>query len=180
MSSCPGDGQCLRQCCCGCFDEETDVPLEVCTCGHRHHEKVIGGSEEFDIYCKPNCPHNCVLTECHNFRYCQKKLPKWILDIKNGMCDHCEIMIGKITFTNTQDTCPICLDTKEMIKISCEKHTLCLECWTTLSKTDRPEPMKCPLCRESIWKWRDNKRRVVYVYTSESGRTEARTFGPSQ
>ena len=37
MSSCNGIGECLTQCSCECFNEETDTYNEVCVCGHREH-----------------------------------------------------------------------------------------------------------------------------------------------
>ena len=154
MSSCSGWGSCIQQCCCTCFeDEECEVPSEVCTCGHRDHPKIIGGPTECDLYCKNECPHNCELTECHNFRFCGLKQPKLVLDCHNGMCHHCAVMIGRIKFLDTEGECPICLETKDMIQVSCGKHNLCIDCWKQASETPgRPIPLTCPLCRESIWK----------------------------
>ena len=59
MSSCNGDGYCLEQCGCICFDdEEHEISSETCRCGHRDHIKSIGGKEEFDLYCKHKCDHD--------------------------------------------------------------------------------------------------------------------------
>lgn len=156
MPSCNGRGSCIQQCICCCYeDEEYEVPSEACSCGHRNHTHLIGGTTVYDIYCKKDCPHNCQLVECHNFRLCGKKDPQELLDCHNGMCSDCAIMIGKIKFLNEKDDCPICMENKDMIQISCEKHKVCLDCWKQMSETEnRPIPLTCPLCRESIWIWK--------------------------
>jgi hypothetical protein len=158
MSSCTGNGDCLKQCFCICFDdEECEIESEVCSCGHRDHPKLIGGNTGCDIYCQSDCPYNCQLIECHNFSLCEQKLPQWVLNCRNGMCMHCSTMIGKIKFLNEKDDCPICLENKDMIQITCGKHNVCLDCWKKCSKMQKETDLCCPLCRESIWKWR--KRR---------------------
>ena len=156
MTSCKGRGDCIQQCICICFeDEDHDIPSEVCSCVHRNHTHLIGGTTECDIYCQTECLHNCHLVECHNYRFCKQKRPQHILDCHNGMCMDCAIMIGKIKFLNEKDDCPICMENKDMIEISCGNHKVCLDCWKQMSETpDRPNPLSCPLCRESIWKWR--------------------------
>jgi len=156
MSNCSGRGECIQQCCCICFDdEEYEIPSKICSCGHREHEKHIGGSTEFDIYCKGECDFNCKLIGCHNFKLCSKKGPQQYLDCHNSMCSDCAINIGKIKFLDKKDECPVCLENKDMIQVSCEKHNFCLDCWKQLSKTpNRPIPLSCPLCRENIWKWK--------------------------
>jgi hypothetical protein len=86
---------------------------------------------------------------------CGQKRPQWLLDYDYGMCKDCAIMIGRIKFLDEKDDCPICMENKDMIEISCGKHKVCLDCWKQMSETpDRPSPLTCPLCRESIWKWR--------------------------
>lgn len=156
MSSCTGNGECLEQCVCICIeDDETETPSEVCTCGHRNHTQLVGGTTECDMYCEVGCPHNCKLVECHNYRVCGRKGPQWYINSHNGMCSDCAIMLGRIKFLDTKDDCPVCMENKDMIQISCEKHTLCLDCWKQMSETEnRPIPLTCPLCRESIWNWR--------------------------
>ena len=152
MSSCEGRGDCIQQCCCICYeDEEHEVPSEVCSCGHRNHKHLIGGMTEFDIYCQKECLHNCQLVECHNFRMCEQKRPQNILDCYNGMCNECAIMIGKIKFLDEKDDCPICMENKDMIEITCGKHTICFQCWKRMSETTKTYPLKCPLCRKGIW-----------------------------
>jgi hypothetical protein len=156
MNACNGDGFCLHQCCCVCFDdEEHEVPSEVCACGHRSHTKQIGGNTELDLYCQESCPHNCTLAKCHNFKLCCQKRPLAILRVNNGMCLNCALAIGKLEFLEEKDDCPICLENKDMVLISCGKHKVCVDCWNTASETEnRPIPLSCPLCRESIWKWK--------------------------
>jgi len=154
MSVCNGRGDCIKQCGCGCYDdEECEVPSAVCTCGHRDHAKLVGGPNvETDVYCKPDCVHNCQLVECHNYKFCGIKLPQWVLDCHRGMCSDCAVNYGRIKFLTVKDDCPVCLVNKDMIEISCEKHKICLECWQQWSETSNQIPLTCPLCRESIWK----------------------------
>jgi hypothetical protein len=151
MSSCDGTGLCFQQCYCICY-EDNDTPSEECRCGHRNHTHIIGGNRETDIYCQKECSYKCKLIECHNFKLCGKKYPQRVLNCHNGMCIDCAIMLGKITFLDVKDDCPICMENKDMIQISCEKHNLCIECWTKMSETEnRPIPLSCPICRENIW-----------------------------
>lgn len=153
MTFCSGRGECLLQCYCVCFDDEDDdIPSSICSCGHRHHQKLIGGSTEYNLYCKNDCPHECQLIECHNYRMCGQKRPQRLLDCDGGMCKDCAITIGKIKFLDVNEECPICLDNKDMIEINCGKHKVCLDCWTKLSETIDQYPLTCPICRESIWK----------------------------
>jgi hypothetical protein len=150
---CNGYGYCILQCVCSCYDdEESEIPSENCICGHREHPKLIGGDTCFNVYCKEECRFNCQLIECYNFRICKQKTPQWLLYAHNGMCTYCAINLGKIRFLETKDDCPICMENKDMIEISCEKHKVCLDCWKQLSESQTCIPMKCPLCRESIWK----------------------------
>lgn len=155
MASCTGRGSCFQQCCCICYDNNDEIPSEECSCGHRNHAHIIGGNLESDIYCQKECPYKCKLVECHNFRLCGKKYPQHILDVHNGMCTNCAIMLGKITFLDKKDDCPICMENKDMIQISCEKHNLCIDCWKQMSEIENNTvPLSCPMCRESIWKWK--------------------------
>jgi hypothetical protein len=150
---CQGRGECISQCVCVCYeDEEFDIPSVVCSCGHRNHDKIIGGDSECYIFCKTECPYNCQLVECHNFKLCGKKLPQQDLDCYKGMCSDCRINIGKIQFLGEKDDCPICIEHKELVKICCGKHSVCLTCWKEWSETSGQSPLTCPLCREGIWK----------------------------
>ena len=55
MESCNGRGSCIQQCSFSCYeDEDCEVPSEVCSCGHRNHTYLIGGTTECDVYCKKN------------------------------------------------------------------------------------------------------------------------------
>lgn len=156
MSKCTGRGECFHQCGCYCIDdEETETPSEVCTCGHRNHIPLVGGTSSFNMYCEVGCQYKCQLVECHNYRHCKQKRPQWVLNCHNSMCTDCAIMIGKIKFLETKDDCPVCLEHKDVVQISCEKHAVCLDCWKQMSETEnRGHPLTCPLCRESIWNWR--------------------------
>jgi Zinc finger, C3HC4 type (RING finger) len=154
MSSCEGRGTCFQQCCCVCYeDEECDIPSDVCSCGHRNsHIQFIGGTTECDIYCQKECPHNCQLVECYNFRLCGIKEPQECLDLFNEMCSECAMMIGKIKFLDEKNDCPICMENKDMIEISCGNHKVCIDCWKNWSETSTQFPLTCPLCRNPIWK----------------------------
>ncbi len=153
MNSCNGRGFCFQQCGCYCYNDD-DTPSEICTCGHRNHTTIIGGNTDCDIYCKRDCSYNCNLVECHNFRLCGKKQPQHILDCNNSMCINCAVTIGKIKNLNITDICPVCMENKDMIQISCDKHNLCIDCWVRMSDIENSIPLSCPLCRESIWKWK--------------------------
>lgn len=123
MSSCKGDGSC-----------------------------IIQSDYDPDIYIYTVCPHNCQLVNCHNYRYCGQKRPQWVLNCDGGMCKDCAVMIGRLTFMDEVDECPICMESKNMVQISCGRHTLCLECWLHMSESTSSYPVKCPLCRQGIWR----------------------------
>jgi hypothetical protein len=42
MANCQGDGSCYKYCECECYDAETDEDYEVCACGHRSHNVMVG------------------------------------------------------------------------------------------------------------------------------------------
>lgn len=66
MSSCNGNGECLTQCECDCYNEEIDEYNELCVCGHREHNGC--------------CPSNyCMPIKCRNYKYCNIKQPKWVI-----------------------------------------------------------------------------------------------------
>jgi len=98
-----------------------------------------------------HCVHKCQLVECHNYRLCGEKRPKWLLNCDRGMCKGCAIHIGKIKFLDKKGDCPICLENKDVIEINCARHNVCLDCWKKLSDTSKQSPLTCPICRESIW-----------------------------
>jgi hypothetical protein len=163
MSKCEGRGECFQQCACGCYDdEEYEIPSVVCTCGHRNHIEMLGStnSDETNKYCREECPHNCKLIECHNFKICGQKRPQRLLDCHDGMCWDCRLLVGKIQILDKVDDCPVCMETKKMILVSCGKHEFCFDCWKKISES-RPSPLTCPLCRESIWKY-----RIISNYSS--------------
>ncbi len=152
MSFCRGNGLCLFQCVCTCFDdEECLIPSLLCICGHRSHTKLIGGEGFLYQYCNSGCTYNCQPKECHNFRFCQQKRPEWLLNCDNQMCKECAIMVGKINYLDEKDECCICFNNKVVIKIKCG-HIFCMECWTKWSESINVFPLTCPLCRNPIWK----------------------------
>jgi len=80
MTSCGGDGTCLKQCFCECYNEDTNEDNEICVCGHREHS-LYG-------YCPSNC---CKPVKCGNYKYCGVKIPKWVSNIHKGKCMNCAI-----------------------------------------------------------------------------------------
>ena len=136
MTDCKGRGYCIEQ----CFGR-----------GHKNHLKEISGRKEYD-YCKTICHHNCQLVECHNFRMCGQRRPQWVLDANNGMCIDCAVHYGKIKFLDVKADCPICLEHKDVILISCGNHTVCIACWKTWCDSVTQAPVTCHLCRTPIWK----------------------------
>lgn len=152
MSSCEGRGYCLKQCGCDCYEDEVnDIHSEVCICGHKNHNTIVGGDSPCQIYCKDDCKYKCELVECNNYKMCGQKRPQHILDCHNDMCLDCALVFGKISFLNEKEDCPICFLNKDMIMISCGKHKVCLECWKNWAETGKI-PTTCPLCRNPIWK----------------------------
>lgn len=124
MSNCSGDGQCLKQ------------------CNHRKHNG----------YCPSNCSYNCQLKECHNYWLCKEKRPEWVLNCHNSCCGNCAIEYGKMKEPNAEDDCPICMETKKLITVTCGKHNTCLECWKKIAENQEGDkPASCPLCRKNVW-----------------------------
>jgi hypothetical protein len=136
MTECNGNGECLFQCECECYNEETEEYNEECICGHREHNG----------YCPSNC---CIPIKCRNYKYCNEKLPFWVLCCNNGMCINCAIQFGKHTFTNKDEECGICLENNKILILKCN-HKICNDCWYNITKydygTDEHKPL-CPFCR---------------------------------
>ena len=131
MTSCNGNGECLMQCDCECFNKETDEYDEICVCGHREHNG----------YCPSNC---CELVKCRNYEYCGEKLPKWVTYCHNGMSMSCAAKMGTHKTTDTADDCPVCLENKNMILLNCN-HKVCNDCWYKITEVNAT--LTCPLCR---------------------------------
>jgi len=136
MTSCNGNGECLIQCSCECYNEETDEYNKVCSCGHREHNG--------------NCPSDCCIPiECRNYKYCNVKQPKWVSECHNGMCMNCAVQMGKHIFTNQVEDCCVCLENKIMLILKCN-HKICNDCWYNITKegfgNNEQKPL-CPLCR---------------------------------
>ena len=122
MNSCKGNGECLFQCECECYNEQTGEYDEICICGHREHDG--------------NCPSNCCKPlKCQNYKYCKVLQPKWISDFYDGMCMNCAIQIEK---------CCLCLENKNMLILKCG-HKICNEC--ICNDFFANEEHCCPLCR---------------------------------
>jgi hypothetical protein len=153
MVHCNGFGECIKQCCCVCYDdEEHTIISKECKCGHRKHTKMFVGPLKTDIYCKDECEHECQLKRCHNFKICSKKRPQWFLNLYNGLCFNCSIYYGKLTFLREQYKCSICFESKDIIELSCGRHKFCVECWVKWSETTTKYPISCPICRTDVSK----------------------------
>jgi hypothetical protein len=139
MNSCNKNGECLIQCECECYNEQTGEYNELCTCSHREHNG----------YCPSNC---CIPIECIG---CKCKLPKWEADCHYNKCMNCAVQFGRHKITTTTDDCPICLENKNIIVLKCN-HSVCNECWYNITKRgfgeDDYNPL-CPICRNlNDWK----------------------------
>lgn len=148
MSNCSGNGECLEQCWCECYDEETDEYYEICSCIHKNH---------IDGYCPSSC---CKPIECRNYKYCNDKVPQYILDCNFGMCINCAVKFGRHKFSKELIECPICLEnTDNNIILKCN-HKLCNDCWCKIininsdeidedveNNLDEDSKNLCPLCR---------------------------------
>lgn len=139
--SCSGDGTCLEQCWCVCYDreypeEDEDVTYhEVCTCGHREHNS----------YCTDNDPC-CEPVKCANYDFCHVKLPLCITYYHNSMCAGCAISLGPHKIINDVEECPVCLEDKLMLLLRCN-HKMCRSCWNNITSINEEYRSKCPLCR---------------------------------
>ena len=129
---CNGDGSCIVQCGCECYDENTDIYDEECSCGHREH----------DGFCYSVC---CFTNKCKNYKYCNEKMPQWVLNSYNGMSANCFLQMGRHETTDIIKSCPVCFEDTKMIILKC-KHLICNDCWYQISDKIHTPP-QCPLCR---------------------------------
>ena len=138
MASCNGDGKCLSQCMCECYNEDTGEYYDECTCKHKEH---TGG------YCPSNC---CIAIDCRNYKYCNEKRPEWVLSINNGMCFNCAVQMGNHTLTTQIEECCICYESAIMLVLKCN-HKVCNDCWYKITKSWIDNKIDyaplCPLCR---------------------------------
>lgn len=94
------------------------------------------------------CIKACKPIACANYSICASLNPQWILDCNGGLCSSCTFTIGKVTYLDTIDSCPICLDSKKMIQIHCQgKHTVCIDCWRRWATNIH---VRCMICRGSM------------------------------
>ena len=139
MSLCNGDGECLIQCDCECFNEETEEYNELCVCGHREHNG----------YCPSIC---CTPVDCEG---CGIKIPMWLLKCCNNKCQNCDVQFGRHKLANITEDCCVCFENKIMIMLKCD-HKICSDCWYNITKegfgTNNNHTNTCPLCR-SVNDW---------------------------
>lgn len=94
------------------------------------------------------------MNKCDNYQLCNNSI-----DNPTGLCEKCNVFYGKLTFTNIVDECFICITDKTLVKLCCDKHYMCIDCWDTLCKVwwanykpgEKRGAPKCPFCRQSIW-----------------------------
>ncbi len=150
--SCPGNGSCFDAfvCDCGCFDD-CDCELDNCLCDVEHDINCLytinPEHKDCDIFCKfktiLEC--GCVLINCSNDFICNNKMPKYIIDRNEGLCDCCYLNLGAIKKGPVIE-CFICFETKENIILSCG-HYSCFECFEKWSIENEERP--CPICRSN-------------------------------
>lgn len=133
MNTCNENGECLQQVSCSCYNEETDEYFEECVCGYREHE---------GCYLPSDC---CSPVECINYEHCHSKLPKYVLDVHNGMCMKCDIIMGPHRYTNEVEECFVCFERKRMLVLECN-HKLCKDCNYHIRLNGSGQ---CPMCRNS-------------------------------
>jgi len=97
-------------------------------------------------YLPSNCCHPI---ECRNYKYCNNKLPKLVLDANNGMCINCAVQMGNHITTDDIRICHICSENKKMIKLNCG-HRICNDCWFKHSSPIKKNfNWQCPFCKEN-------------------------------
>jgi len=155
MTECTGNGKCFELCECICYDIETDIDHEVCSCGHRSHNVR---------FCRKGpCVHNCEFIKCKNFNICKTSSPKWYIDEHPGsgvgLCFNCWAYRGKMRNVEEPADCGICYENKILIELDCHPtHKLCLECWDKTIDS-KPYPSRCPICRKALGSWKFNWHR---------------------
>ena len=145
---CNGDGKCLYQCDCDCYDENTGESLE-CTCGHRQHD--------IDGYCPSKC---CVPIECRNHTECLQKAPQWYLNAHDGRCVECVNRANDATpdGVNRLEECYCCLERKPRLELASSgcpqaspvncNHNICKECWYRLNAYIITVDLVCLRCKD--------------------------------
>ena len=152
---CKGDGSCLLQCQCDCYDQidsegrivtkETDddvsddtsewIKRVVCTCGHREHEG----------WC-PSPHGSCKPVNCRAYSVCGNKSPKFMTYAHQGCCGaNCAIRLGPIRNTNEVGECPICFVQETFVELKCG-HKMCFECWNHIADFGT---QNCSMCRRT-------------------------------
>lgn len=109
----------------------------MCTCERSEHYG----------WCPSNC---CVPIECSNYKFCDQKVPQWILETNNGMCSKCYTEFGKVKITDEIDECHICTEYKAMLILKCG-HKICNDCWCQIIGIDNNNCYLnnhglCPIC----------------------------------
>jgi len=138
--NCQGDGACLIQCYCDCFNEcececnsnsnctkefdnngvELGCDGRCCNCKHIDNcEWANGIHKDCGNWClvPSNCQYNCKLYECPNYEICKNKETKWYLNCHNGCCLDCDIINyprnKKLIFLEEISECCICFEEKK-------------------------------------------------------------------
>lgn len=64
----------------------------------------------------------------------------------------------------TINECPICLETKQLVRLKKCKHDFCVDCLEQWFITSFDGTPTCPICREKV---KFNKKRFVNYYSIE-------------
>ena len=136
---CTGRGECFVHCMCECDDDIFKENDEIiCECVHASHKSG---------YCPSTCVHKCQLQQC---RTCDALKPQFFLEFRGGLCGNCYFEFGAVKLTGISGECPICLESKQMVRIMCENHLFCFPCWK--DHCGKGKGQACPICRKLIWK----------------------------
>lgn len=81
--------------------------------------------------------------KCPNFLVCGNIVPEWLLRCKGGHCVQCDMSFGKVLeFSAEDEECPVCLETKPLVKLLKCEHKMCVtcfkRCWDGPEKPDYP------------------------------------------
>lgn len=97
---------------------------------------------------KTICLYNCEKVKCRNHIICNNSEPKWAYELNDGLCNECNINHGKWkngTIPAIFDAyCPICMETKQSVKLPRCTHSICIECYRTCNMSTVNEQPKFP------------------------------------
>ena len=148
MPHCQGNGQCLEECSCRCFDRRHQNSWKFCVCGHANHESS----------CVPTrCEKGCTLKPCFNYRFCDVKTSQRVLNNYNGLCIYCWKYFGKIFPTNNFKKCTMCQEEKMVLNTKFKIMEICFECFEDMVDNS-PESL---IEHDAILRYVENKENFM-------------------